>query len=83
MSEIYCHAEPGRFPDTEFARNNVGDLVVPLIHTRGTPHYSSGDPLFPGSDPTTANLLGRIYLNMLTKSKAALESEVRRLEGNP
>ena len=48
MANIYCHGEPGSFPDTEFRRDEKGQLKEPYIHDSGTPHYVNGEPIHPG-----------------------------------
>lgn len=75
----YCHGEPGRFPDDEFAKDKSGKLSFPLIHMTAVPHFASGALRFPGGDPGVANVLAQINLHMLSKSKVELEAVLSKL----
>jgi hypothetical protein len=80
---IYCHGEGARFPETEFARDDSGSLIVPFIHKTPIPHYASGGPFgHDGGDSTTLSVLAQIHQHMLAKSHAELTEELSRLEKN-
>ena len=51
MAEIFCYSEAATFPDSEFRRDQDGKLHVPYIHETGSPHYRTGEPLSPGTNP--------------------------------
>src|SRR6476620_7467942 len=80
---IYCHSEGARFPETEFARDDSGNLMVPFIHNTSEPHYANAG-IFKrhGSDPGTLSVLERIHEHMLSKSPAELKVALARLEKN-
>jgi hypothetical protein len=75
MANIYCHGEPGVFPDTEFLRDQNGQLHIPYIHKRGSDHYSSGQPLIPSRDPSLSiklDLAEQLHKRALVMSEEEL-----------
>jgi hypothetical protein len=76
MANIYCHGEPGSFPEKEFRSDPNGKIRIPYIHDRGKPHYSSGEPLDPMSDPgieIARNLAAQLHRLALVMSEKELQ----------
>ena len=80
MANIYCHGEPGTFPDTEFRHDSTGKLHIPYIHETGNPHYSTGMPLRPGADPGLYHLAAQLHMLALTMSEKELQDLINDIQ---